>query len=251
MRSSQDNVISIAGFDPSGGAGVLADIKTFEQLGVYGFAIATSITYQNDLKFDGGLWLGFNEIVAQFQPLADRWRFGYAKIGFVESADMLKSIIIMLKNHNPNIKIIWDPIMETSSGVLIHESDFAEEISQKIGDLFLVTPNMEEAGILGLIDLISKTNVLVTGGQIEENLATDVLYSAGETYRFDAVKLENKEKHGSGCVLSAAITANLSMGYSLQDACIKAKEYTLQFLLSSDELLGFHHSIKINEPIAD
>jgi len=101
--------------------------------------------------------------------------------------------------------------------------------------------------VLGLVDLLSKTNVLVTGGQIEESLSTDVLYTGGKTYRFDAVKLENQDKHGSGCVMSAAITGFLSMGNSLEESCEKAKEYTLQFLLSSRELLGFHYLIGTNE----
>jgi len=247
MRSVRNQIISIAGFDPSGGAGILADIKTFEQIGVYGFGVVTSVTYQNDQKFDGGLWLDFKEITAQFQLLAERWKFGFAKIGFVESADMLRKIVIMLKNHNPEIKIIWDPIMETSSGVLIHESDFVDEAADVIANLYMVTPNMEEAKILGLVDMISKTNVLVTGGQIEESLSTDILYSDGKTFRFDAKKLENQDKHGSGCVMSAAITAFLSMGNSIEASCEKAKEYTLQFLLSSPELLGFHYAIGINE----
>ena len=250
MRTIQNGVISIAGFDPSAGAGVLADIKTFEQIGVYGSGIATGITYQNDIKFDGGLWLGFNEISAQFQPLAERFQFNYAKIGLIDSAEVLKSTVRMLINHNPDIKIIWDPVMETSSGVLIHEGDFIEEIEAIISDLFLITPNFEEAKVLGLVDLISKTNVLVTGGQIDESLVTDVLYFEGKTMRFDAEKLENAEKHGSGCVLSAAITAFLSQGFSLEESCQKAKEYTLQFLLNTPGLLGFHHSIYTNEPNA-
>ena len=250
MRAIQNSIISIAGFDPSAGAGVLADIKTFEQIGVYGCAIATGITYQNDIKFDGGLWLGFKEISAQFKPLEERFKFEFAKIGLVDSADVLNSIVKMLLKHNPDIKIIWDPVMETSSGVLIHEGDFIEEIAETIKNIYLITPNFEEAKVLGLVDLISKTNVLVTGGQIDDAMVTDVLYSGDKIMRFDAEKFENAEKHGSGCVLSAAITAFLSQRFSLEESCEKAKEYTLQFLLSAPGLLGFHHSIYINEPDA-
>jgi len=284
MRPIQ-SIISIAGFDPSGGAGVLADIKTFEQIGVYGCGIATGITYQNDVKFYGGHWLGFNEISAQFKPLQERFQFDYAKIGMVDSADVLNRTIKMLLKHNPDIKIIWDPVMQTSSGVLIHENDFVEEISETINNLYLITPNFEEAKQLGLIALkddrtfdfslaslrlcvspfsrkdaktqslqnegpVSPPNILVTGAQTEESLITDVLYSDDRVIRFDAEKIENAEKHGSGCVLSAAITAFLSLGVGLEESCGKAKEYTLHFLLSTPGLLGFHHSIYTNEPNA-
>src|SRR6185437_11705170 len=221
MRILQNSVISIAGFDPSAGAGLLADIKAFEQIGVYGCAIATGITYQNDIKFDRASWLGFNEISAQFKPLAERFHFNYAKIGIIENADMLKDTIKMLINHNQDIKIIWDPVMKTSSGFLIHKNDFIEEIGPVVSDLYLITPNFEEAKVLGLANLISKSNVLVTGQKIDESTITDVLYTQGKTMHFDAEKHDNVEKHGSGCVLSAAITAFLSQGFSLEESCAK------------------------------
>src|ERR1039458_6336810 len=114
MQPIQSAVLTIAGFDPSGGAGVLADIKTFEQIGVYGCGIVAGVTYQSDLQFEGGLWLGFDEIHAQFKPLAGRFTFEYAKIGLIDSAEVLKSTVKMPQVHNPQIKIIWDPVMETS-----------------------------------------------------------------------------------------------------------------------------------------
>jgi hydroxymethylpyrimidine/phosphomethylpyrimidine kinase len=246
MQPIQNAVLSIAGFDPSGGAGILADIKTFEQTGVYGCGISTCITFQNDLTFKGIKWLNFKDIESQFSPLASRLKFGFVKIGMVRDSDMLRNIIDMLKKHNPEVKIIWDPVLKTSTGFKIHDSHLASEILPLIKDIYLLTPNLEEAEALKINPLESLYNILVTSGFVDDKESIDILNSRGDIIKISAPKLENAEKHGSGCVLSAAITAYLSKGLTLENACQKAKDYTYRFLAGTQSLLGFHHFININ-----
>src|SRR6478609_9522229 len=103
-----NHLLSIAGFDPSGGAGILADIKTFEGNKVHGLGVCTSITYQNDKEFDGLNWLDKDQIKNQIDVLAKRFRFDWIKIGLIENLSMLNKLVDYLLHINPNAKIIWD-----------------------------------------------------------------------------------------------------------------------------------------------
>jgi hydroxymethylpyrimidine/phosphomethylpyrimidine kinase len=246
MQQIQNAVLTIAGFDPSGGAGVLADIKTFEQTGVYGCGITTCITYQNDHSFNGIKWLNFKDVESQFIPLAERFAFNFAKIGVVRDSDMLRNIVKMLKEYNPGIKIIWDPVLKTSTGFSIHDRHIALEIIPILENIYLATPNLEEAEILQINLLQSKSNVLITSGESDGQESVDILNADGDIIKISAPRLENAEKHGSGCVLSAAITAFLSKGLDLEEACRKAKEYTFHFLSGTQNRLGFHYFINVN-----
>jgi len=252
MQPIQGLALSIAGFDPSGGAGVLADIKTFEQIGIYGCALITCITYQNDVKFQGARWLGMDEIEKQFTPLAERFTFEFIKIGLIQDIDILKGIVGMLKSNNPKTKIIWDPVLKTSSGALLHADGFSQDINEFFSNIYLVTPNTEEAEIIGMDRLKSYTNVLLKGGHGTTGTSEDILFTDGLEYRFAAPRLPGMGKHGSGCVLSSAVTGFLALGHPLEDACQRAKDYTYQFLSSTDGLLGHHYAIKTQDeyPIA-
>jgi hydroxymethylpyrimidine/phosphomethylpyrimidine kinase len=238
-------VLSIAGFDPSGGAGILADIKTFEQAGVYGCGIATCITYQNDTKFEGIKWLSFDEIKAQFKPLAERFQIGFVKIGLIEDAKMLKSIVQMLTDYNPDVKIIWDPVLKTSSGYLVHGADMTAEIGEITRNIYLITPNTTEAAILKISDYKQNCNILVKGGHGTGDESIDILYHDGKEIEFSAKRIPGIEKHGSGCVFSAAVTAFLNRDTDLETSVGYAKEYTIEFLKSAESLLGVHNKIAV------
>lgn len=254
MQGSREAVLSIAGFDPCGGAGVLADIKAFEQIGVYGCGITTSITYQNDIHFEGLHWLPFPEIEKQFKPLAERFLFHYVKIGLIENLEVLQQCIDMLKNHNPEIKIIWDPILKASAGFEFH-SDFDKlRLNELLESLYLVTPNREEIFKLnpgkndetGAEDLAEFCNVLLKGGHADDAEAADILFLKGNKGKhiFYGKREENISKHGSGCVLSAVLSGFMQKTGSLLESCSLAKDYTFQFLKSAEGRLGFHHTIE-------
>ena len=121
MTNKRPKVLTIAGFDPSAGAGVLADVKTFENIGVYGFAVTTSITYQNENKFGDVKWLSIKQIKNQIYPILELHKIEFVKVGLIEDFKTLSAIIELLKAHNPTIKIIWDPILRASAGFNFHK----------------------------------------------------------------------------------------------------------------------------------
>ena len=120
MGEERVSVLSIAGFDPSGGAGILADIKTFEQQQVNGMGIITAITFQNDIEFVNLKWINIEDIIQQILTLKKRFDFEYIKIGLIKDLDTISEIIQLFKNDE--IKIIWDPIVKATAGFEFHQS---------------------------------------------------------------------------------------------------------------------------------
>ena len=125
MPKERPCVLSIAGFDPSGGAGILADIKTFEQHKVQGMSVVTGLTFQHDSEFDGVKWIETDEIIKQIEVLLRKYKFEFVKVGMLESLESLEAIISRLKTQDS--RLIWDPILKASSGFEIHK-DFEKEI---------------------------------------------------------------------------------------------------------------------------
>ncbi len=136
--------LTLAGFDPSGGAGVLADVKTFEKNKVYGLAVNTCITFQNDKHFAGIKWLSDQEIIESLTLLSQRYNVRAAKLGMHKNIDEVLFHVGLLKKYWPQIKIVWDPVMGSSSGFdlkLKIEKNLLEKVLSKIT---LVTPNLPE-----------------------------------------------------------------------------------------------------------
>jgi hydroxymethylpyrimidine/phosphomethylpyrimidine kinase len=248
MLNTRPFVLSIAGFDPSAGAGVLADIKTFEACGIYGTGAISALTYQNDINFERVEWMSLSQILGQTQILAKRFKFEFIKIGLIEHPGILLKLLIALRKEMPSVKFIWDPILKASAGFSFHEK-FSEELLEKIcRELYLITPNYPEACQLGIssnaetnAESISKfCNVYLKGGHNIENPGKDILFHEGARTEFIPEHSDIHSKHGSGCVLSSAITASLAKGLDLPSACRNAKEYTASFLASTDTLLGYH-----------
>src|ERR1700729_4382873 len=104
-------VLSIAGFDPSGGAGILADIKTFEAQQTLGLGVCSALTYQTENTFEGVTWVNKDTIIKQLAPLLKAYSIDYVKIGLIENMEVLNSIIDYLLGKNPSMRIIWDPIL--------------------------------------------------------------------------------------------------------------------------------------------
>jgi hydroxymethylpyrimidine/phosphomethylpyrimidine kinase len=241
-------VLTIAGFDPSGGAGVLADCKTFEQHGVYGFGVCTAWTVQTDDSFLNMHWLTAEQIIEQLQPLLNKFVVSACKIGIINSPETLVTIIRLLKEHNPAIHIVWDPVLKASAGYDFHVVDTFHSLEAILAAVTLVTPNYNELQQLQSItheplikdDRAAFCAVLLKGGHRPDALGTDTLYEpVGSTTILAGVE-KVFPKHGSGCVLSAAITARLAQGQTLQAACQGAKQYIETFLNSNQSLLGYH-----------
>lgn len=249
MPEERPCVLSIAGFDPSAGAGVLADIKTFEQHKVLGMAVASCLTFQNDAEFDGIKWIETNEIVEQITVLSRKFKFGFVKIGMIKDLDTLNLLTSHLHVPNSQLKIIWDPILKASAGFEIHKSIDKKKVIDFCKKIFLITPNTDEIKSLtgesdemkGAKELSGYCNVFLKGGHRKEKQGKDYLFTPDDKiFPFRPKKISEYSKHGSGCVLSSAIMANLANGNTLQRSCLKAKDYVTKFLNSNKTLLGYH-----------
>ncbi len=243
MRS-RPFALSIAGFDPCAGAGVSADIKTMEANGARALGVTTAITYQSDSAFHGVDWLSFEQIEQQINALFTVYEIDVCKIGLVESLDMLMKIIDVLQAKNPAIRIIWDPILRASAGFEFHSNLNSSNLAQVLDQLELITPNADECqsltALISEADIKQRCAVFLKGGHNVGN-ADDVLYMDDKEIALSSVRINEKyNKHGTGCALSAAITAALAKGSGMQSACALGKAYVKRFMLSNETTLGAH-----------
>jgi len=249
MSTFRPYALSLAGFDPSAGAGLLADVKTLEASGVYGLGVCTALTVQNDVAFERVHWVSAADIRDQIRMLFVRFQVGFVKIGLVESLPRLLELVGWLKGQNPRLQLVWDPVLRATAGYEFHRKPDRELLRALCAEMALITPNRPEMLRLWpsgeLAERAAETvsafcPVLLKGGHEEGLLATDVLLEGGRRHEFSVPRLAHGEKHGSGCVLSAAVLAGLAKGQNLVDACRAGKEYTTAFLASNNTLLGYH-----------
>lgn len=242
-------VMSIAGFDPTAGAGLLADIKCFEQNEVYGFGICSALTVQTDSDFIKNEWLSAGRIIEQMVPLLSRFKVVAVKIGLVKEISVLLEVIACLRQYQPDINIIMDPVLKASAGYEFHKwKDSFKQLLPVLEQINLITPNYHEMVALGGKTKVFTTAqawsehcpVLLKGGHIADHMGTDFLFLQGGIHELKPEVEHIYQKHGSGCVLSAAITAGLAQGKTLLAACKSAKQNTEQFLNSNETLLGYH-----------
>jgi hydroxymethylpyrimidine/phosphomethylpyrimidine kinase len=244
----RNTVLSLAGYDPSGGAGLLADIKTFEAHKVLGMGVCTALTFQNESEFEAVQWTKPADIIRQTEILYRKAVFKYVKIGLIENLEVLEEVISYLLSKNSATKIILDPIMKASAGFDFQASLHSQKFLEIASKLWLITPNWHEMQAIfpnlqaqeGASTLSQYTKVYLKGGHHPENLGKDYLYVKDMVYPLNPKTKRAFAKHGSGCVLSSAITANLAKGFPLLKACLKAKTHTTRFLESDEGLLGFH-----------
>lgn len=240
-------VMSLAGLDPTGGAGLLADIKTFEAHRLNGLGVCTALTAQTDDEFFGVEWIPPEKILAQALPLLEKYPVKFCKVGVVAHPAVLLEVLPALRNARPGIQFILDPVLKASAGYVFHAAIFSQW-EAVLDHIALLTPNYEEAiamsglpcGESAAKKMSSKCAILLKGGHRVDKPGWDTLYTAHEQTDLEPVTVVVPPKHGSGCVLSAAITAGLAKGLSLTEACKAGKDYTLRFLQSSEALLGHH-----------
>ncbi len=249
MAQKRPCVLSIAGFDPSGGAGVLADIKTFEMHRLIGLGVTTGITYQHESRFDGVDWLPWDSIAAQLDVLLERYTISAAKIGLTGTTDVLSKAIGRLREVNPQMHIVWDPVMSASAGFRFHSGIDGTTLEHIARSLSVITPNWTEMlelvpGDWTATEAASRLGawcaVLLKGGHNDAARGYDYLVTSEWTRSYRPKTTAVHAKHGSGCVLSAALTSALAEGFPLHRACLRAKRYTTRFLESTPGLLGFH-----------
>ncbi len=246
-------ILTIAGFDPSNGAGLTADIKTIEALKGYGLAVCTANTIQNDMQFKKCIWQDIEVIKNQIEIILDRFAIRFVKIGIVQDWGIANQIIDFLLEKNEDIKIILDPVLKSSSDFDFHDHSPASKLNvqfdQILDKIYVLTPNYLEIKKLcadKTIDetvayISSKTNLFLKGGHRKDTVGKDELFTVtGKHYILHPKAKNITEKHGSGCILSAAITTQLALGFPLLKACFRAKRYTEKVLSSNTGLLGYH-----------
>lgn len=240
--------LSIAGYDPCGGAGLLADIKTFEQHKVYGLGIVSALTFQTENDFYFLKWLDEKGMLEQLKTYLNHYPVSVVKFGLAPSWKTLNKLVERIKTHNEKIKIIVDPILKSSTGFGLLNKHDKKILTSLLFKIDLLTPNYEEAAILTSVpdgmkagkQLSQYCNILLKGGHNKARKGTDYLFTRNTIHEIKPGSATVYAKHGSGCVLSAAITANLALGMELKESCIRAKHYTERFLGSNKSLLGYH-----------
>ncbi|EDM45649.1 phosphomethylpyrimidine kinase [unidentified eubacterium SCB49] len=244
MSVKRPFVLTIGGFDPSAGAGVLADIKTFEQHKVYGMAVNTANTIQTEDAFFASEAIASTSIIKQLRVLTDNYCFKAVKIGWLPSLELINLVAEVFKETS--VKIIWDPILKATSGFDLSHN--REQLIEKLKLIDIITPNWQEARVIsGETEIISAMQTLskqcaiyLKGGHNIQAPGRDFLFINQEKVNYKPQGSQVSDKHGSGCVFSSALASNLALGYSLKKSCLNSKQYTTALLESNTSLLGYH-----------
>lgn len=230
------SAMSIAGYDPSGGAGVLNDIKTFSALGLYGTAVITALTAQNIYKVEDIFPVAPDFIEKEIDLIIEQEDIEYIKTGMLYSKEIVKSVAKKVAQYE--LKVVVDPVMVAGSGGILSQKNFSNSLKKYLlPQAILITPNISEAEILSGLEIededdaveaalkIGETvNVVITGGHLKGN---DIYYG-GDIKVIKGEILKSRNTHGSGCTYSAAITAYLIKGFNLEESILKAGEFVTE-----------------------
>ena len=238
-------VLTIAGSDSGGGAGIQADLKTFSAIGCYGMSVITALTAQNTRGVNGIHPIPPAFAVEQIDAVLDDIGADAVKIGMLYSAELIEAVAVALKKHRAQ-KIVLDPVMVAQSGDKLLQDDAVEAVKAYLMPLAeVVTPNLPEAEVLTGKTIQSRQDVesaaralakhgsrsiLIKGGHGNDSQSTDLLYLAGEDRLvwLTAERIQTRNKHGTGCTLSSAIAAYLARDHKIESAVQKAKAYMNQ-----------------------
>jgi len=238
--------LTIAGSDPSGGAGIQADLKTFHQFGVYGEAVVTLLTVQNTVRVSRVECLDSDLVIEQLQAVLEDIPPSAAKTGALGTAAMVDAVADAADRFD--FPLVVDPVMISKHGAALMSD--AEAYRRLLSRAALVTPNMPEAAALAgieVIDLVQMKEaarrlgglgaraVLVKGGHAAGE-AFDVLYANGEFREYRAARIDTRHTHGTGCTYSAAITAELAQGTVVAEAVARAKAYITEAIATNPGL---------------
>lgn len=232
-------VLTIAGSDCSGGAGIQADIKTITAHKLYATSVITALTAQNTTGVYGVVDVSPEFVAKQIDCVFEDIRPDAVKIGMVSNAEIIKVIAEKLKQYDTR-NIVVDPVMVSTSGSKLLCDEAIKTLKNKLLPLAtVITPNIPEAEVLcgfsikthedmekSALEISHLLNgaVLVKGGHLVDN-ADDLLFQNGIGVWFESMKIDNENTHGTGCTLSSAIATNLALGLSVQDSVRNAKDY--------------------------
>jgi hydroxymethylpyrimidine/phosphomethylpyrimidine kinase len=237
-------VLSIAGSDSGGGAGIQADLKTFAALGCYGMTAITALTAQNTLGVSGIHGVPPEMLKAQLSAVLDDIGVDAVKIGMLHAPEIVRVVAWALKHYRVQ-RVVLDPVMVATSGDRLIAPDTVQVLVDELFPLAtVITPNLDEAALLlgrpiahadelegAARDLLARgaPAVLLKGGHLPGDEVTDLLLTgAGVVQRLTSPRIESRNTHGTGCTLSSAIAAHLALGEPLDRAVSLARGYILQ-----------------------
>ncbi|MDH3492510.1 MAG: bifunctional hydroxymethylpyrimidine kinase/phosphomethylpyrimidine kinase [Acidobacteriota bacterium] len=247
--------LTVAGLDPSGGAGVAADIKTFSAFGCYAASAVTSITFQNTQGVYGAEHQSPESVRQQLVPIFDDFDVAAVKTGMLPTKEIIEVIAEVLSERNA-VRIVVDPVVRSTSGFdLIDDAALENMIRTLLPMALIVTPNLLEAERIAGHPIRSESDftdaarimldfgansVLIKGGHFESNAAPekaiDRLFNEKGMRRFENEFIQTTSTHGTGCTLSAAICANLALGLSVEESVSRSKEYVTEAIAGSQGL---------------
>ncbi len=228
-------VMSIAGVDPSGGAGVFADLKTFQAIGVYGTGIVTALTAQNPYKFFSTLPISPDYIEEQIDSVMDSYEVEFIKTGMLYSPEIIKLVSKKVKQYN--LKAVVDPVMVATSGGDLTREDLAHAFNKYLlPEAILTTPNVSEAEKLSGFNINTKEDAIkacekivcdniITGGHLD---GVNTISINGDITTVKQELIETDNLHGTGCNLSAAIAAYLAKNNDLKTSILKSLDYVYE-----------------------
>jgi hydroxymethylpyrimidine/phosphomethylpyrimidine kinase len=235
--------LTIAGLDPSGGAGVVADIKTFAAFGCFGAAAIASVTFQNTTGVFGAENMWAKTVRQQLEPVFDDYDVGAVKTGMLPTKEIIETVAEIIQERMPKYFVV-DPVVRSTSGFdLINDAALAVLCEMLFPLATIVTPNLPEAErITGTeitdaeslrfaadkIRSMGATNLLIKGGHSAGRRAIDTLFYEGGVHEFDSEFIKTTSTHGTGCTLATAIAANLALGKELYASIRSAKDYVTE-----------------------
>lgn len=246
------NVLTIAGSDPSGGAGIQADLKAFTANGVYGMAAITALTAQNTQGVSGVELIAPSFVKAQIAAVFADVRIDAVKVGMIATSEIAVAVTQALSHHQ-DIPIVLDPVMVAKGGAPLLQDDAMEALRVCLLPLATVlTPNLPEAArLLSRREAVTRDEMaahardlsdlgpnvtLVKGGHLSGNESPDVLWDGAKLHWFESARLQTRNTHGTGCSLSSAIAAQLAKGLVPSAAVAVAKQYISGAIAAADLL---------------
>jgi hydroxymethylpyrimidine/phosphomethylpyrimidine kinase len=248
-------VLTIAGSDSGGGAGIQADLKTITVLGGFGMSVITALTAQNTLGVHGIHEVPAEFVAAQFDAIATDMGIDAAKTGMLATSDIIRMVAQKISQYKIE-KIVVDPVFIAKGGAsLIHEEAKAMLIAELIPLALVLTPNIPEAEVLSGIGIaklsemkeaariilrLGAKNVIIKGGHLLGDKAEDLLYDGKEFAVFSSPRFITADTHGTGCTFSAAIATALARGMDVAAAITEAKRYITEAIRRSWRIGGGH-----------
>lgn len=253
---SVNKALTIAGSDSGGGAGIQADLKTFQELGVFGMSAITAVTAQNTLGVQAVFPMKAEAVAAQIDSVAADLAPDALKTGMLFNAEIIEAVSEKIKQYSWT-KLVVDPVMIAKGGAPLLQREAVSALTKFLLPLALmITPNIPEAEALAGIPIktlddkkeaakrimdFGVHHVLIKGGHDEaSNNAVDMLFDGNEFYYFSSQRIQTKNTHGTGCTYSSALTAELAKGRGINEAVETAKEF-IQAAIAADLHIGSGH----------